>query len=733
MNRPLRSVPLLLALALPAGAAATRPLSIDSILSPKGLVGRTIENTKWSPDGRRFGWIEREEAASAGDLRVIDVATGERSVLVPAAQLASLAPSVETAKLTEQEKERRRRYSVSAWEWAPDGKALLFTGDGDLFRYDLATRQPTRLTSGGDASDPKFSPDGRWVAFLRNHDLWLVPSTGGGPQRLTLGGSDTLLHGELDWLYPEELDARAGWSWAPDSRRIAFLELDQSAVATYPLVDGLQLPPRVTMQRYPYAGTPNPKARLGIVTLSGQVRWLESPAWAEYLPRFDWADPKTLAVQYLDRRQQRLDLILRDADGGRDVTVVSEKDAAYVNTTDDLRFLPSGDLLWSSERSGLRKLYVYSREGRLRRQVTDWALTVTAVLGLVDDGKSVLFQGAGEKPAEKHLYRVPLTGGKPIALTAARGNHVGNLAPGGGALLHAVSSAVSPPTIDLLVFGKRGETKSWPVDVATLDPSVAIPRIEFSDLPLPDGAVGAALTIYPAGFDPAKRYPVLVYVYGGPQAPVVGDFWMGRERGLWHWMMAERGYLVVLFDDRTSSRIGHRHEVPVKGRLGLVGLEDHRALVSHLRALPYVAGDRIGIWGWSGGGYSTVYDLTHAPDLFRAGASVAGLYLLESYDTVWSERIMGLPQENAAAYRESSALSKLENLRVPLLVAHGGGDDNVHVQNAEMLIDRLVSLGKPHDVVLFPGRTHSLNREMRAYLYGAMTRFFDRELRGECR
>jgi dipeptidyl-peptidase-4 len=712
-----------------APPAASRPLRLDEIFSEEGLVTRGVENALWSPDGRRLAYILRDATGEGGELRFVDAATGETGLLAAREKLEFLSRPADTSSRGEREKERRSRFHVPSFLWTPDSKGILFAG-GELHLFDLASGSARRLAADGPADEPKISPDGKWVAFLREHDLWLAPTSGGASRRLTEGGSETLLHGELDWVYPEELDLRSGWSWSPDSTRIAFLELDESKVLTTPIVDSLVIPATTQLQRYPKVGTPNPKARLGVVDIlhGGAPLWIETPAEFEYLPRFSWIDAKSLAVQYLDRRQQRLDLQTIAIPEGRRTTLLSETDPQWVDLADDFTPLPKGEFLWSSERDGRRHLFVHDSKGQLLRRLTEGKWTVSQVVGVDTKGGWVWFLSSEKSPIESHLARVPIAGGKIERMTTDDASHSIRMNEGAWGALDVSSSWNRPPVWSILSWPRSGPRR-FRFHESKLASGIVPPRLENLEIPLPDGALARGALLLPKRIDPAAKIPLLLYVYGGPQAPVVRNGW-GGARELWHWMMTERGFAVLRLDDRTSSLPGHLFEVETKGRFGEIPLADHKAALAWIfERFPFLDRSRVGLWGWSGGGYTTAYDMFRAPELFRAGAAVAGLYDFRSYDTIWTERYMGLLPEAEKSYEASSAITHAAGLAGRLLVVHGDADDNVHVQNAMMLADALVRAGKPFDFAIYPRKTHGLaGTATRKHLYARLTEHFERWL-----
>lgn len=766
---------LLAGLSLPAWAeqqkaAAKKPLRLEDIFVEGGLTGRLPTQMRWSPDGRLLSYIlqadEGDPSASLGagrrDLWVVDAESGEKRVLVSYEQLVRLAPSPEQATQDERERERLLRYAVAAYVWSPDSKAILFASAGQLYLFELATGQARVLApSKRDMGDPKFSPDGKWVSFVYEHDLWLVPTAGGEEKQLTLGGNENVLHGDLDWVYPEEFNVRTGYHWSPDSRRIAFLEMDEHPVPTYPISDLVPREAQVDWQRYPKAGDPNPKVRVGIVDIEAasrggasetQVVWLDRAA--HYIPRFTWVDANRLAVQLLNRAQTELELILADAATGRSHSVFSDSDPYWINVTDDLRFLPPGEFLWTSEGTGFRHIYLhrldagskpvpYRIEGSLKRALTAGEWEVGGIEGVDPAGGWVYFTSTERNPLGHDLYRVKLGGSGRELVTQARGTHSLVMSSTATAYVdtHSALGRVPEITVHHLPSGRSTVVhKARSVDEYEM---VAPERVE---LRAPDGALVRGLLLKPKEAEaPGKarqaaprKYPAVMHVYGGPHAPTIRDAW-GANRYLFHQFLVQQGFVVLYVDDRASSLLGHKYEAALHRRYGPTALADQRVAVEYLRRLPFVDPERIAIWGWSGGGFSTCFALTHS-DLFKVGIAVAPVTDWHLYDSIYTERYMGLPasaprpaqgnsQEQSDPYLATSCVEAAKDLKGRLLLVHGLADDNVHLQNSEQFIHALIEAGKLFDLLVYPRKTHSIaGAKTQLHLFRSLTEYLKKHL-----
>lgn len=714
-----------------AAITSAQELSLEAIFSRHGLAGPAPQQLRWSPDGRVLTYIL--EAAESGErnLWAVGAEAGEPQILVDHLQLSSLAPALRDATDDERERERRSRYAVASYLWSPDSRSLLFTSAGSLFHFDIDRGVASEITPGLiGVKHPQFAPDGKRVSFVHNFDLWMVDLEGGEPWRLTSGGTPDLLHGDLDWVYPEEFGVRRGYQWSPDSARIVFLETDQSEVPTYPLASLARSPATVDLQRYPKPGDSNPEVRLGVIEV-GERR--PEPKWfefnVEYLPRFSWAGPTQLIVQTLDRPQRNLRVESINIVSSRRSTLWTERDTDWINIHDDLRVLGGGEqLLWSSERSGLRHLYVYSRGGELVRRLTDGDWTVSAVAGVDEVAGIVYFTANRDNPIGTDLYAVQLTGGPVRRVSSGIGTHRVVMNAGATQYVDARSTLSSAGAV--VVRSPGGAPARVIHESRSLEGAeFVIP--ELATLQADDGATVRTMLLKPTRLARGKQYPLVVYVYSGPNVPTIRDAWDSRGRYAFHQRLVQQGFIVAYVDDRASSLMGHEYEAALSRNYGPVALADQLKAVEAFAELPFVDSDRIGIWGWSGGGFATAFAMTHS-DLFRAGIAVAPVTDWRLYDSIYTERYMGLPRDEAAAYRRTSAVEAAADLQGRLMLVHGTADDNVHPQNTFQMVDALIDAGKPYELQLYPGQTHGISSEKdRLHLFRTMEEFWVRQLRDE--
>ena len=710
-----------------SASQAAKALTVERVYGQPSLSGKLTRGLAWTPDGKGLSYFETKGAGkeAKSELWLMDATSGARRQIVAAEKLESILPA-ESSKATQATGLGRR--APSQYQWAPDGSGILFQGATALAWLDVKSQAARALVSGGAGiADPKISFDGRCVSFVRDHNLWIVNVADGKERAITVGGTEGIRKGELDWVYPEELAIKSAYWWSPDSSAIAYLEMDERKVSQYPMVDFASFSGEAEMERYPVAGGANPIVRVLVASLNGgEARAMDTGAETDiYIPRVNWlTDSKHLGIQRLDRTQTKLDLLIADSATGSARTALTEKDDYWINVSDDFVFLKDGKrFLWSSERSGYRHLYLYDLEGKQLAQLTkgDWEV---AAVDAVDDTKGLVYFTATEKSVlERHLYRVGLDGAGFKRLTTSEGTHAVALAPNASAFFDTYSNAAAPPRQDLYrADGSRIATITEN-SVAELADYRLSPA-EFLSVKSHDGILLNASIIKPPNFDPQKKYPVLVNTYGGPGVQIIRNAW-GGSTFLWHELMAEKGYIIFSLDNRGSAGRGHLFEEPIHFRLGAQELSDQLDGVAYLKTLPYVDASRIGIWGWSYGGHMTLHAMFEAGGDFKAGFAGGPVTDWRYYDSIYTERYLGLPQKNKVSYEESSPVKNAAHLNGKLLIAHGTGDDNVHFANTLAVINDLIEAGKYVEVLAFPGRGHGVSDPpARRVLMRRVTQFF---------
>ncbi len=718
-----------------APLAAQRPLTVERIFSKPSLSGATPTGVQWAPDGRSVTFLRDSSGGNELDLWSFDLATGRAAILVRAADLTRGAEqSFSPEELAARERRRQTAVGITAYHRSAAANKILFPFSGDLYAYDLASHDVARLTRTAESElDPKWSPDGRFVAYVRENEIYALEIATGRETRLTSGATDKVRHGVAEFIAEEEMDRHTGYWWSPDSRRIAFLETDDTDVPVFEIPDYIPHDLAVTTQPYPRAGDRNTVVRVGVVGLAGGApTWMRVETGPDvYVPRVAWLpDGRTIAVQHQNRHQDTLRLLFVDVGTGAGRLVLTETDSTWVNLNDDFTVLADGrQFLWTSERDGFRQIYLYEASGRLVRQVTRARWDVDAIAA-VDEGRGVIyFTGRGAGPLETHLYAIGLDGTGLRRVTSDRGWHIVTVGPDFDHYIDLYSDRARPPSV--AVRRTSGEWVGWLAENAVpelLRYGLRLP--EFLTIPAADGTPLNALAIKPSTFDPRRQYPVLLYVYGGPQSQLAIDRWAG-VRYLWHQLLAQRGVVVITVDNRGTDGRGRDFRRAMFRRLGQVEIADQVAAARWIARQPWAAAAHIGIWGWSYGGYATLMALEDGGGVFKMGMSVAPVTDWRAYDTHYAERFMRRPSENEANYDRGSPLKRAAELRGELLLVHGDADDNVHYQQTHQLVQALQQEGKQFRFMVYPQKLHGIGgAATHIHLYTMLTAFVEEQLLG---
>jgi dipeptidyl-peptidase 4 len=689
----------------------------------------------WLETGARYTTVEA--AGSSGkEIVAYDASSGQREVIVPA---SALTPSGATSPLT-----------IDGYSWSRDRSLLLFTNTKRVWRQNTrgdywVLRQGQLRKLGGDAPAStlmfaKFSPDGARVAYVRENNLYVEDVASGTIRQLTRDGSETIINGTSDWVYEEEFGLRDGFRWSPDSRHIAFWQFDTAAIEFFTLINNTDtLYPKVTRYRYPKAGTTNSRVRIGVVDAAdGAARWMDvvGDPRDSYIPRMEWADATSLIVQHVNRLQNRNDVLLADAASGKVTRVHRDEAKTWLQVVDEVEWLPQRrEFLWVSEKDGWRHAYAVARDGSRERLVTAFEGDLTDVAGIDGERGYLYFIASPDSATERYLYRARLDGTGGVERVTPRdqqGTHSYDVSPGGGWAFHTWSRLDRPPSVELIRLPDHravrvlADNSALQSKLARLAPSPT----EFFKLDI-GGLTVDGWMIAPRNFDPSRKYPVVVYVYGEPAGQTVADRW-GGNRQLFHRALANDGYVVVSFDNRgTPAPRGAAWRKVVYGSVGDLSSKEQAAAVrAFIASRPFLDPARVGVWGASGGGTNTLNAMFRFPDVYKVGVSVAPVPDQRLYDTIYQERYMGLPQDNVEGYRIGSAINFAEGLRGKLLVVHGTGDDNVHYQGSERLANRLIELGKPFDLMVYPNRTHAISEGTgtQLHLYSLIARYFKEHL-----
>jgi len=715
--------------------APTKPLTIDAIFQPGGLAGRGPETTEWSPDGTKFSFVQRDAKGEQGELWYVDTATGEKKVLVSAAKLASLDPDVNKVK-NEREKERLTRYHVAAYLWAPDSKHLMFDSQGQLWLYDLGNQTAVQFTSAPDPSgDPKFSPDGNQLAYVRKHNLYVRPVGGKDEKQLTKDTNENLLNGDIDWVYAEELGVRSNYFWAPDSKQIVFLHMDETKVPMYPITDWMPTHPTVDQEKYPKVGDPNPVVKLGVVDADkGKPRWITLTSNDDtYIPRFGWVNPGVIWAEVLNRTQDKMNLYFVDAKSGKSRIVLTEDTSgAWIDFEHvEVKFLNSGNqFLWPSWRDGNMHIYRYSfdkhnpmaGDAKLDRQLEKGDYEVLGIDGVDENSGTVFFEANKDDPRQQHIYSVKVDGSDLKDMTPEEGTHFGNFSDDGKHYTHMSSGPHVSRSLELCAVG--GACNSvWKGHDEITEYGLRAP--EFLEFKADDGTTLYGRLLLPAEAASGK-VPLIVNIYGGPAGQTVRK----SSPDAFDEILSRKGFAIFSVDNRGTPGRDRKFQTAIRHEFGAVELKDQlTALDQLLERFPQLDKDRIGIWGWSNGGSMTLYSMTHS-DRFKAGVAVAPVTNQVNYDSIYTERYMGLLNEDKAGYEMSDVTKAADKLHGALLLVHGTSDDNVHFQNSIQMINALISSGKQFQLMIYPNKTHSIaGKDARVHLFTMIEEHFERELK----
>jgi dipeptidyl-peptidase-4 len=692
-----------------------KPVTVDQIYRQEQAT-RPPDGMTWSPDGTRLSYI-----GDNGDLMAVEGGTGTSEVLVDHDKMKALIPPV----TSERDLNNRTRYKEANYLWVPDSKHLLFDSNGQLWFFDLVTKTGLQVasTGAGSGDDPKFSPDGAYLSYVREHNLYVRKLRDSNTAiRLTDSQANTVLDGEVDWVYEEELGVRSNYFWSPDSKRVAYLQMNESSVAEYPIVDWNPTHATVDHQRYPQPGDPNPAVRVGVVNANGgRTKWINVPIenGSDYIPRFGWLNNKTLWIEVLARDHKKLVLYFADLANDLLKPVLTRTDDKFLDESYDLTFFDSNFLL-TSWRDGHNHLYLYSFDGAnpvnsqasLVKQLTGGNWEVGDIAGVDQVTHSVYYLSNEGDSRQQQIWMIGLNGEGKHQVSHSGEWHDPIFSPNTNFFADVVSSMTTPPVVDLCRHQKDCQT-IWkaPLD-ADLTPPVPVEWKAADGLTPLYGQL-----VLPAGKTAPASVPLIVNPYGGPHAQTVSGKWEARER-LFDQVLVQSGFAVLHVDNRGMGSRGRDFAQAAYHDFGPVQLGDQiAALDQTLRAYPQLDPKRLGWWGWSWGGTFTLFALTHS-DRFRAGVAVAPVTDWQNYDSTYTERYLGAPAANADVYHDDSVVNGAANLKGRLLLIQGTGDDNVHFANSIQFIQQLIDADLPYDLQLYPRKTHGIDgAEATTHLY----------------
>lgn len=730
------------ALTMVALPTMAEKLTIERIFDGGSLAGPAPRGLQISPDGSRVTFLRaRPDDQFQLDLWEYQLKDNSTRLLVDSKKLEPNGEQLSDAEKARRERERTAGlHGIVSYQWSPDGRQLLFPIGGKLYVYALATPDaaPRLLDTGDNVIDPRISPKGRYVSFLRDQNLWVIDLGSGEAKQLTHDGGGTVHNGEAEFVAQEEMDRSSGYWWAPDDSAIAFERFDEAKVPVTKRTELYADHTEVIDQRYPAAGTPNVAVKLGLVSpAGGPTRWIDLGKDPDiYLTRVNWLpDARHLAYQRMPRSQQQLDLRLVDAKTLAQRTLLGESSDSWINLNNDLTFLKDGKaFLWGSERSGYHHLYLYGLDGKLRHAVSAGEWQIDGVLAVNEHDGTVYVSSNKDAVPERQVYALKLDGSTataPVRISQGAGTHMAEFAPNAAFYLDNFSSVDTPPQVS--VHKPDGALASW-IEPNKLDEKHpfwpyrdSLIKPEFGTLQAADGQTLYYRLYKPAGFDPSKKYPVFDMYYGGPSAQLVTNAW----GDYFNQYMANQGFVVFTLDNRGMARRGRKFENAIYQQLGAVEVDDQLVGIHWLKSQPWVDGRRIGVFGWSYGGYMTTMMLSKASDELAGGVAVAPVTNWRLYDTFYTERYLGRPQDNDAGYTRSSPLAWLDGLTAKLYLVHGMADDNVLFLNSTELMAELQKRGTQFQFMAYPGAKHGLNLPgQRTHVYHLIENFFQQQIKG---
>jgi len=716
-------------------------LTLERIFDSREFAPARFGPARWMKDGKSYTTVEDSTAVKGGrEIVLYSAETGKREVLIPASRLIPAGSS--------------EPLPIDNYEWSGDGRLLLiFTNSqrvwrqntrGDYWVLSLIDWSLKRLGAGREPQSlmfAKFSPRGDRVAYVSKNNIYVEPLSGGPIIPLTKEGSETLINGTFDWVYEEELNLRDGFRWSPDGASIAFWQLDSSAVKVFSMInntDGLY--PSVISFKYPKVGESNSSGRVGVVSsFGGEVKWFAVPGDPSnnYIARMDWTEnSREIMIQHLNRLQNTNDILIGDASTGEVRTLFTDRDDCWVEVCDSVQWLDKGErFTWLSERDGWNHVYLVSRTGDVRL-VTPGGFDVLSVEAADKKGGWLYYIASPDNPTQRYLWRTRLDGrGKPERVTPAAqaGTHSYDISPTAQWAFHTYSAFSVPPVTELIRLPGHSIARTL-VDNKELKAKVTALKGapgEFFRVGIGEGVELDGWFLRPPDFDPQKRYPLLVHVYGEPAGQTVLDRWGGNGY-LWHLMLAQQGYVVASIDNRgTPAPRGRAWRKSIYRQIGILASADQAAAVKALlEKWPYLDPERVGVWGWSGGGSMTLNAMFRYPDLYKTGIAVAFVSDQRLYDTIYQERYMGLPKDNEEGFKNGSPITFASQLKGNLLIIHGTGDDNVHYQSFEKLVNELVANRKRFSMMAYPNRSHGIfeGKNTTMHLYELMTRYLEENL-----
>jgi len=692
------------------GQGSQKILTLDDIYNSSKFRGKSVAGFHWMMNGEQFSYQQFDTTTHTDNIYVFHCSTGSRSLLVDASRL-KLHPDDPP-------------FHYSSYQWTPQDDKILFlsappdkqylsrlTPAGNYFLYDIQRQSFVRLTNVHESQfNQKFSPDGTKLGFIRGNNIIVLDIASGKETQITHDGADHVINGKFDWVYEEEFGISDGWQWSPDGSHISFWRLDENRVPDFKMTDFMTQACEDIVMKYPKPGDRNSSVKIGVIALdSNSVRWMDlGPEDDIYIPRMQWyPDGKHLVIQRLNRLQNKLDIVSSNIETGNSQVLVSEEEKTWIEEGYEFRFLKKkNQFLILSEQDGYNHIYRYNMQGRLLNQVTHGKWDVSSLVGIDEVKERVYFTAAKNTPIEKQFYSVALDGSSMRQLTQDGFSHAVECAPDARHFLDRYSNAATPTKTVLFDMAGTSVRTIEANDIPVLK-EYDLQKTEFFTFKTRDGVELYGSMIKPFTIEPQKKYPVLIDVYGGPGSQTVTNTW-GGANALWQQLLVQKGYIIISVDGRGTGGRGKAFKDIVYRQLGTWEVHDQIEAAHYLATLPFVDASRIGIWGWSYGGYMAALSILQGADVLKTAVAVAPVTDWKLYDDIYTERFMGLPKDNVEGYRESSTLTHARKLKGNLFIIHGTTDDNVHWQNTVQLVDALEKAGKHFRTLFYPNRNHGI-------------------------
>ncbi|KPK87685.1 MAG: peptidase S9 [Bacteroides sp. SM23_62_1] len=709
-------------------------LTLERIFNSYEFIPDFFGPAKWMEDGSGYTTIEYSYSYDKAELVKYDVKSGARTLIMKTENF--IPEGLETP------------IDIDDYSWSPDGNYLLLFANtvrvwrtntkGDYWIYDLRSSKLRQLGAFADPSTlmfAKFSPDGKKVGYVVGNNIYVEDLVSKDINQLTDDGSATLINGTFDWVYEEEFGIQDGFRWSPDSKKIAYWQIDASGIGEFLLINNTDsLYPRITTIPYPKVGQTLPSARLGVIAVDGgKTVWMKTDGDPRnnYIPRMEWAtSSEEIVFQYMNRLQNNNRVVLGDIKTGNIQTIHTETDDAWVDVVDDFQWIDDGRYFtWISEKSGWRHIYLISRDGKEIRQITHGNYDVISVELIDEKGGYIYFIASPDNPAQRFLFRVKIIGGgEPEKITTGkRGTHSYDLSPDAKWAFHTWSDFETPPVTELINLRKH-KTERIIVENNRIKINLERtykPQVEFFRIDIGEGMKLDGWIMKPYNFNASKKYPVLFYVYGEPAGSTVRDYFSGRQY-LWYTMLTQKGYIIISIDNRgTNSPRGREWRKCIYKQIGIIAPADQAEAANRIGEWDFIDKERFAIWGWSGGGSMTLNALLQYPEIYHTGIAVASVPDQRLYDAIYQERYMHTPELNPDGFVKGSPITYAGNLKGNLLIIHGTGDDNVHYQGMEKLINEFVRYNKQFTMMAYPNRSHGIfeGEGTTFHLYTLMTNF----------